>query len=56
MLINMTYQNLTEKDIQAQGFSHIDNFAEGCKIYGKDNLRLFIGQEGRVTLEYEMRK
>jgi len=47
----MNFHNLTEKEIQAQGFKHLSDY-EQCKIYGKDNLRLFIGQEGRVTLEY----
>ena len=48
----MIYKGLTEKDIQAQGFVFRQNFSEGCKIYTKDNLRLFVGQDGKVNLEY----
>lgn len=47
------YKGMTEKEVTQEGFAYSGSFAEGCKIYRKGNLRLFLGMDGKVTLAYE---
>lgn len=47
------YKGMTEKEVIQEGFVYSGGFAEGCKIFRKDNLRLFLDMNGKVTLAYE---